>query len=316
MLSLTFLGTSAARPTVERSVSSIVVAREGETLMFDCGEGTQRQMMRFSVGFTLSEIFFTHFHADHYLGLIGLVRTLALQGRTDPMYLYGPRGAEQHLGALLEVGVERATFPVVVREVDAGDRLAREGFDLEVVGVEHGRAAVGYALREHDRLGRFDPVKAREMGIPEGPLWGRIHRGEPVELENGETVDPAELVGPSRPGRLLVLSGDTRPCNSLVAAADGADLLVHDATFGDDERDRAKETAHSTAVEAAQVALAARAKRLVLTHLSARYSINAKQLEDEARTVFENTMVAKDGMVIEIPFAEEVSPGGEKPQGG
>jgi ribonuclease Z len=312
MLSLTFLGTSAARPTVERSVSSIVVAREGETLMFDCGEGTQRQMMRYGVGFALSEIFFTHFHADHYLGLIGLVRTLALQGHTDPIYLYGPRGAEQHLGALLEIGVERTTFPVKIRELDVGERLSRSGYDLEVVGVEHGRAAVGYALREHERLGRFDPDKARQLGIPEGPLWGRIHRGEPVKLDDGRVVDPAQLVGPSRQGRLLVLSGDTRPCSAVVEAADGADLLVHDATFGDDEKDRAKETAHSTAVEAAQVALAARAKRLVLTHLSARYSVNAKQLEDEARAVFKDTTVARDGMVIELPFADDEACGGEK----
>lgn len=277
--------------------------------MFDCGEGTQRQMMRYGVGFSLSEIFFTHFHADHYLGLIGLVRTLALQGRTEAMVCYGPKGAERHIGALLQVGVERTTFPVEVREVSAGETLRRDGYDLEVVAVEHGRGAVGYALREAERLGRFDPARARELGIPEGPLWGRIHRGETVSLADGRVVEPADLVGPARPGRLVVLSGDTRPCESVVEAAGGADLLVHDATFGDDERDRAKETAHSTAAEAAQVALAARAKRLVLTHLSARYSVNPKQLEDEARAVFPETTVARDGMVVEVPFMESATAG-------
>jgi ribonuclease Z len=262
-------------------------------------------MMRYGVGFTLSDIFFTHFHADHYLGVIGLVRTLSLQARTEPMTLYGPGGARRHLGGLLEVGVERATFPLEIEELAPGDKLSRDGYDVEVVAVEHGRGAVGYALREHMRLGRFDPDKARALGIPEGPLWGRIHRGEPVELDDGRTVDASELVGPSRPGRLVVLSGDTRPCASLVAAADGADLLVHDATFGEDEKDRAEDTGHSTAVEAAQVALAARVKCLVLTHVSARYSVNAKELEDQARLVFPETVVARDGMVIDVPFPEE-----------
>jgi len=305
MLSLTFLGTSAARPTVERSVTSLVVSRDGETLMFDCGEGTQRQMMRYGVSFSLAEIFFTHFHADHYLGVIGLVRTLALQGRTEPMCFYGPRGAKRVLGAAMNLGIERTTFPVEIREVKPGEVLRRKEYDLEVLRVDHGGGAVGYALREHDRLGRFDPERARELGIPEGPLWGRIHRGEPIEISDGRVISPAELVGPARPGRLVVLTGDTRPCGSVVTAAGGADLLVHDATFGDDEKDRALETQHSTAAEAAQVALAARAKRLVLTHFSARYSTSAGLLADEAKAVFRNVTVAKDGLEIDIPFAEE-----------
>ena len=302
MLQLTFLGTSAARPTVERSVSSVAVSREGETLLFDCGEGTQRQMMRYGVGFALSEIFFTHFHADHYLGVLGLIRTLALQGRTESMCFYGPKGAKQILGAAVELGLERPTFPIEIEELTAGERLRRPGYDLEIIGVEHGRHAVGYALREHERLGKFDPDKARRLGVPEGPTWGRIHRGETVELEDGRVVSPDDLVGPARPGRLVVLSGDTRPCSGVVQASHGADLLVHDATFGEDERQRAWDTAHSTAVEAAQVALAARAKRLVLTHLSARYSVSAQQLLDEARSVFAETVVAKDGLALEVPY--------------
>jgi len=304
MLSLTFLGTSAARPTVERSVSSVAVSREGETLLFDCGEGTQRQMMRYGVGFALSEIFFTHFHADHYLGVVGLIRTLALQGRTESMCLYGPTGAKQILRAAVDLGLERPTFPIEIEELTAGERLRRPGYDLEVIGVEHGRDALGYALREHERLGKFDPDKARRLGVPEGPTWGRIHRGESVELD-GRVVGPSDLVGPARPGRLVVLSGDTRPCERVVEASHGADLLVHDATFGEDERQRARDTAHSTAVEAAQVALAARVKRLVLTHLSARYSVSAQQLLDEARSVFAETVVAKDGLALEVPYSGE-----------
>ena len=303
MLRLTFLGTSAARPTVERSVSSIVIVREGETLMFDCGEGTQRQMMRYGVSFALSDLFFTHFHADHYLGLVGLLRTLSLEGRTDPIRLYGPPGAKQFLGAVLDPGSERLTFAVEIRELRAGETLRRKEYDLEVIGVEHGENALGYALREHERLGQFKPERACELGIPEGPLWGALHRGRSVELPDGRVVRPEELVGPSRPGRLVVLSGDTRPCESVVGAAEGADLLVHDATFGEDKKDRARQTEHSTAVEAARVALAARARRLVLTHLSARYSKASEALLNEARAVFPETVVATDGMEIDVPYA-------------
>ena len=310
MLTLTFLGTSAARPTVERGVTSLAVAREGETLLFDCGEGTQRQMMRYGVGFTFGDVFFTHFHADHFLGITGLVRTLALQGRTEPLGLYGPSGAERHLGAALRLGVERTPFEIAVHELRAGDRLSRGEYDIEAVEVRHGRDALGYAIREHQRLGRFEPEQARALGVPEGPLWGRLHRGETVDWEepgDGGTAvrrsaDPAALVGPPRPGRLVVYSGDTRPCETVVAAATEADVLIHEATFGAEERDRAIETEHSTALEAAQVALAARARRLVLTHLSARYSAIPDVLRDEAREVFRETTVARDGMVIEVPY--------------
>ncbi|UCG86704.1 MAG: ribonuclease Z [Gemmatimonadota bacterium] len=308
MLSLTFLGTSAARPTVERSVSSIAITRAGETLLFDCGEGTQRQMMRYGVGFSLSEIFFTHFHADHYLGVIGLIRTLALQGRTEPMVCYGPPGAKRVLGSAINLGLERPTFPIEVRELKPGDRLDRHEYAIEVIDVKHGGAALGYALREHERLGRFNPERATELGVPEGPLWGRLHRGESVELPDHRVVRPDDLVGPARPGRLVVLSGDTRPCESVVAAAEGADLLVHDATFGNDEKDRACETDHSTAAEAAQVALAARVKRLVLTHFSARYSVSAKVLVEQAQAVFSDVVAAKDGLEIAVPHADEKPP--------
>lgn len=287
-------------------------------MLFECGEGTQRQMMRYGVSFSLSEVFITHFHADHFLGVIGLVRTLGLQGRDAPLHLYGPRGAKRHLGAAVELGIERSPFEIHIHEVKAGQRLARDQYDVEVIKVDHGRHAVGYALREHQRLGRFNPAKARALGVPEGPLWGRLHRGETVDFDvrlddattERRTVSAAQLVGPSRPGRLLVYSGDTRPCESVVEAADGADLLVHEATFGEEEKHRAQETDHSTAVEAAHVALAARAKRLALTHLSARYSAVWDVLLREARSVFPETVVARDGMTIDVSFAEKT--GGEQ----
>ncbi len=310
MLSVTFLGTSAARPTVERNVSGVALVREGETLLFECGEGTQRQMMRYGVSFALSEIFFTHFHADHFLGVIGLIRTLGLQARVEPMRLYGPRGAKKVLGQAIELGVERVPFKVEIEEVKPGTTLRttddgrREGYEIQVFGTEHGGGSVGYALREHERRGRFDVEKARAAGIPEGPLWGKLTKGEPITLPNGPTFQPSDFVGPKRPGRLVVLTGDTRPCAAVVDAAQGADLLIHEATFGEEERDRAKETGHSTAKEAAQVALAAKARRLVLSHVSARYSISAEELVKEAREVFKETAVAKDGMTIEVPFPD------------
>lgn len=310
MLSVTFLGTSAARPTVERNVSGLAIHREGETLLFECGEGTQRQMMRYGVSFALSEIFFTHFHADHFLGVIGLMRTLGLQGRPEPLFLYGPKGAKKVLGQAMQLGVERVPFPVEIREVKAGDVIRdagsgmRDAYEIRVFATEHGGGSVGYALREHERRGRFDPDKARAAGIPEGPLWGKLTKGETVGLSDGRTVGPEGFVGPTRPGRLVVFTGDTRPCSSVVDAAQGADLLIHEATFGEEEKDRAKETGHSTAKEAAQVALAAKVKRLVLCHVSARYSLSAEDLVTEAREVFPNVMVAKDGLEVAVPFTD------------
>jgi len=304
MLALTFLGTSAARPTVERNVTAVALEREGESMLFDCGEGTQRQMMRYGVGFSFGEIFFTHFHSDHFLGVVGLMRTLGLQGRTEPLTLYGPTGAKKILSEVIALGFERPAFAVEIVELKPGATLKRKGYELIAVPVDHGRGALGYLLREQLRLGRFDPEKARALGVPEGPLWGKIHRGESVDLPDGRRVGPADLVGPPRPGRAVVISGDTKPCKSLVDAATGADLLIHEATFCEEEKERAKETDHSTAAEAAQVALAAGVKRLVLTHVSARYSANAEELLKEAKAVFPETAVAKDGMRIEVPYRD------------
>jgi len=310
MLSVTFLGTSAARPTVERNVSAMALVREGETLLFECGEGTQRQMMRYGVSFALSEIFFTHFHADHFLGVIGLIRTLGLQARAEPMRLYGPKGARKLLGQAIQLGVERVPFNVDIIEVKPGEVIRdagsgmRDAYEIHVFATEHGGGSVGYALKEHQRRGRFDVDKARAAGIPEGPLWGKLTKGETVQLPDGRTVGPEGIVGGNRPGRLVVFTGDTRPCAAVVDAAQGADLLIHEATFGEEEKERAKETGHSTAREAAQIALAAKARRLVLSHVSARYSISAEELVKEAREVFKETVVAKDGMTIEVPFSD------------
>lgn len=303
-LSLTLLGTSASRPTIERNVSSIALVREGETMLFDCGEGTQRQMMRYGVSFSLEDIFFTHFHADHVIGVIGLMRTMALQGRENVLRLWGPRGASRHLKRAEQFGVDRLTFPVQIRELEHDENVKRDDYSIVAFDVEHGPGpALGFALVEDDRKGRFHPDQARALGIPEGPMWGRIHRGESVTLEDGRTIAAADIVGPPRKGRTVVLTGDTRPCASTEEKARAADLLVHEATFGDEEAERAIETGHSTAREAAQLASRAGCQRLLLTHFSARYSRDASELESQARSEFANTTIGRDGMEIEVPFS-------------
>jgi ribonuclease Z len=262
-------------------------------------------MMRYGITFALTDIFFTHMHADHMLGVTGLLRTLALQGRTEPMNLYGPVGSEKLLWRAITLGSEKQHFEIKVVELAPDTPLKRHGYSIVPFAVEHGdRSAIGYHLVEETRLGRFNPEKAKEMGIPEGPLWGKIHKGETVNLPDGRTIQPSELVGPSRPGRRIVLTGDSRPSEATVVAATGADLLVHEATFTTEEAPRALETGHSTAREAAEVAAKAGVKRLILTHVSARYSRDTSELEREAREVFPETVIARDGMEVDIPFEQ------------
>ncbi|NJD19016.1 MAG: MBL fold metallo-hydrolase, partial [Gemmatimonadetes bacterium] len=245
MIRLTFLGTAASRPTVGRNVAGLAVQREGDLMLFDCGEGTQRQMMRFATGFGVKAIYVTHLHAAHFLGITGLLRTMALQAREEPLAIFGPRGAARLLDAAVHLGVDRVPFPVGIEEVAPGEAVPGDGYAVHAFAVAHGVPAVGWALVEEPRLGRFDVERARSLGIPEGPLYGRLHRGEAVEVE-GRTFLPGELVGPARPGRAVVYAGDCRPCAGTVERARGADGLIHEATFGADEADRARETQHST----------------------------------------------------------------------
>lgn len=305
-LTVTFLGTSASRPTVERGVSALALVREGETMLIDCGEGTQRQMMRYGVSFNFGDLFFTHFHSDHIIGTLGLMRTLSLQGRTETLRIWGPRGLTQLMKRADAFGGERLTYQVEINELTPGEPLKRKDYAIVPYAVDHrGVTAVGYALIEELRRGRFNPDLARELGVPEGPLWGKIHKGEAVTLDDGRVVEPSTLVGPTRTGRRVVITGDTRPCGATIEIAQGADLLVHESTFGDEEAERAVETGHSTAREAAQVAAGAGVQRLVLTHFSARYSRDPSDLDREAREVFPQVTIARDGMEIEVPFADE-----------
>ncbi|HTN51438.1 MAG TPA: ribonuclease Z [Anaeromyxobacter sp.] len=303
MLRLTFLGTSAAQPTLRRNLSGLAIRRERELFLVDCGEGTQRQLIQFGAGFDVAAIFFTHFHADHYLGAIGFLRTLSMQGRTEPFDVYGPRPARRLLETMLFTGADRFAFEVRIHEVRPGERVAREGCALLPFETDHRTPSVGWALVEDERPGRFHPDRAAALGVPAGPLFGALQRGERVTLPDGRVVRPEEVVEPHRRGRRVVVTGDTRPCAGTVEAARGADLLIHDATFGDAEADRAQETMHSTAREAGEVARAAGPGRLVLTHLSTRYDRDWQPLLDQAREAWQGPLqVAHDGLVIEVPL--------------
>jgi ribonuclease Z len=305
-LDVVFLGTSGSTPTAKRALAATLVRRGGERLLFDCAEGTQRQLLRCDVGLVdLEEIFFTHFHADHYLGLPGMLKTYALRGRELPLTMYGPRGLRQLLTTLRRI-FGRLTYPVETVELEPGTRLQRDGYTLGTIAVDHGVPAIGYSLVEDERPGRFDVEMATTLGVPDGPERGILQRGEPVTLAGGEEITPDQVLGPARAGRKLVLSGDTAPVASVVEAAAAADLLVHEATFLADERERARETLHSTAGEAALVAREAGVRMLALTHVSTRYF--GHQVVEEARELFPVTVVPRDFDVVEIPFPERGAP--------
>jgi ribonuclease Z len=305
-MDVVFLGTSGSMPTARRAAAATLVRRGGERLLFDCAEGTQRQLLRSDIGLVdLDEIFLTHFHADHFLGLPGMLKTFALRGREQPLTLYGPRGFDELLHALRRI-FGRLTYEVTVLELAAGAVLPRDGYELRTFPVRHGRDALGYALVEEERPGRFDVEAADALGVPSGRERGVLQSGEPVTLADGRVVTPAEVLGAARPGRKLVLTGDTAPSDDVVEAAFGADLLVHEATFCEDEAERARETEHSTALEAARVGRDAQVRLLALTHLSSRYG--GGDVEREARTVFPDTVVPRDFDLIEIPFPERGGP--------
>lgn len=305
LIRLTFLGTSAAQPTIHRNVSGIAVKADADLLLFDCGEGSQRQMIRYGTGFAVDGVFFTHFHADHYLGIIGFLRTLGMMGREAPLTLYGPHPAKRLLHQAIYLGTDRLDFPVEIREMEGGDSVRRNGYTVRAVKVEHRISALAYVLEEDIRAGRFDLEAAKALGVPPGPMFGQLQRGEAVRLPDGREVHPEQVLGPSRAGRKLAISGDTRPCDALAEAAAEVDLLVHEATFSDDEQARAKETRHSTAREAAGIARKAQARRLVLTHLSSRHDVDTKPLLAQAREAFDGPVeIAHDGMTVELTVRE------------
>jgi ribonuclease Z len=299
-LSIFFAGTAGSIPTARRGLPAVLVRRGGHRILFDCGEGTQRQLVS-SVGLAdMDEIFLTHFHTDHWLGLPGMLKSFDLRGRDRPLAVYGPPGLREVLVFALRA-FGRVRFELQLIELETGDVLERDGYRIAPVPVSHRGPAFGYALFEDERPGSFDPDAAERLGLTPGPEFGRLQRGEVVR-----GVSPDQVLGPARPGRKLVISGDTMPCETVRVAADRADVLVHEATFAHDERERAAETGHSTAEQAATLARDAGVAMLALTHFSTRYPVSL--LRDEARAIFAPTVLPRDFDTIEIPFAERGHP--------
>jgi ribonuclease Z len=305
-LDLVFLGTSGSVPTARRGLAGTLLRRGGERILVDCGEGTQRQLLRSSVGLVeLPEIFVTHYHADHYLGLPGMLKTFSLRSRELPLTVYGPPGLVDLFGVLRRV-FGRLSYELSLVELRHGDTVERPDYRIEAFAVEHGVSANGYALVEQPRPGRFDVAEARRLGVPEGPLFGCLQAGKTVELEDGNCVAPESVLGPARPGRKVVLAGDTRAAEAVLESARDADVLVHEATFSHEERERADETLHATATSAARLALEAGVRLLALTHLSNRYF--GPEIVREARAVFPETVVPRDFDIIDVRFPERGGP--------
>lgn len=300
MLHVVFLGTAGSLPTPERNPSAILVNREGEMLLFDCGEGTQRQMMRARTGMMrLNYIFLTHLHADHILGVPGLLETMAFQGREGPLTIAGPAHTIDLVEKFSSICYFSRDFEVRAMELEPGDVVRMDGYQVEAVETQHSVPSIGYCLKEDERLGRFNREAAIALGVPPGPLFGKLQHGQEV-LVNGKTVRPDQVMGAPRPGRKIVYTGDTRPCRTVEAASRGADLLIHDCALANDMAEWARETKHSTAGEAAQLARRAGVRQLVLTHISSRYSEDISQILKDARSVFEKTLIAEDLMTMEI----------------
>ena len=296
-LSLFFAGTGGSTPAARRGLPALLVRRGGDRMLFDCGEGTQRQLVR-SVGLIdVESVFITHFHADHWLGLPGMLKSLALRERAQPLALYGPPGLRELMG-VMRIVYGRLPFELRIVELDPAQAVERDGYRVAAVPVRHGpREAYGYALVEDERPGEFDPGAAERLGVSPGPDFGRLQRGRTVE-----GVAPEQVMGPPRQGRKVVFSGDTGPCEALAVAAHQADVLVHEATFIDEEAERARETFHSTARQAAELARQAEARLLALTHISTRYG--GREVREEARACFAATEVPRDFDAIEVPFPE------------
>jgi ribonuclease Z len=303
-LDVLFIGTAGSAPTAGRGLPATLVRRGGDRLLFDCGEGTQRQLLR-SIGLVdLEEIFLTHFHADHFLGLPGMLKTFGLRGRETPLTIYGPPGLRALFEALKPV-VGGTAYEVRLVELEPNVPLERDGYLVAAFQVAHRVRAYGYALVEHDRPGRFDEQRAAELGVRPGPDFGRLQRGESVSVGERE-VRPEEVLGEGRRGRKVVLAGDSAPADSTRAIAHRADLLVHEATFANEEAARAAETGHSTAAGAARLAAEAEVTLLALNHVSPRHAPD--ELRAEAREVFDATIVPRDFDSVEIPFPERGSP--------
>jgi ribonuclease Z len=299
-LRIIFLGTGGSWPTVKRNVSSLAIKRGSEILLFDCGEGTQRQFQQSNLSYMqISKIFITHFHGDHFLGLPGLIQTMQLNDRDTPLHIYGPKGMEELTDHLLTLGYFRPSYEIISHDITNGDKVEFEDYSIHILKVKHNVPTYSYCLEEHQRPGKFNKPKALELGIPEGPLFSKLQCGQTITLGNGKHITPDMILGPSRKGRKIVISGDTMPCEEMIAFSKNADVLVHEATFDSELEDIAKEYGHTTAAQAAEIAKKAKVEKLFLVHISPRY-LDYRVLENDARKIFVQSFVPKDFQEIEI----------------
>jgi len=299
-LRIIFLGTGGSWPTMKRNVSSLAIKRGSEILLFDCGEGTQRQFQQSNLSFMqISKIFITHFHGDHFLGLPGLIQTMQLNDRDTPLHIYGPKGMEELTDHLLTLGYFRPSYEIISHDITNGDEVEFEEYSIHVLKVKHNVPAFSYCLEEQQRPGKFNKPKALELGIPEGPLFSKLQCGQTITLANGKNITPDMILGPSRKGRKIVISGDTMPCEEMIAFSKNADVLVHEATFDSELEDIAKDYGHTTAAQAAEIAKKADVEKLFLVHVSPRY-LDYRVLENDARKIFVQSFVPKDFQEIEI----------------
>jgi ribonuclease Z len=298
-MKLIFLGSGGSWPSKIRNVPSIAIKYESEVILFDCGEGTQRQFMFSPLSFMqVKKIFITHFHGDHFLGLPGLIQSMYLNERTDPLYIFGPRGATKIISNLLKLGYFTPSYEIIIEDLEDGSVMEFEKYNVTASSVEHNVPSLGYALEEHSRPGFFDKPKALELGIPEGPLFGKLQRGKSIMIED-KKITPEMVMGPPRRGRKVAYTGDTKPCEAVVKLAKGCDVMIHDATFDSELEEKANNYGHSSTRQAAEIARKAEAEHLYLFHISPRYE-DSEKLEKQAREIFPNTFAAVDLMEIEL----------------
>ena len=298
-MKLVFLGTSGAQPTIDRALSCICLEKNGEILMFDAGEGAQISYIKSGLGWNKKmKIFVTHLHGDHCIGILGLLQTMTLQNRTEPMEIYGPDGIEEFIAANIKVLNFGLSFPVMITAIQEECVVDEKTYTVHACEAEHSIPAFSFVFQEKDRPGRFHPDKAKEIGVPEGELWHKLQTGHEVKVDN-KTVKPSDVLGEKRPGKKIGISGDTRPTKKLEEFFKNCDYLVFDSTFKDDLKDKAIETFHTTAKEAAQLAKNANVSNLILTHFSARYKDDI-ELVEEAKKIHGSVIAAKDLLEIKL----------------
>jgi len=303
-LRIIFLGTSGSWPTIKRGAPSIAIKRSGEVILFDCGEGTQRQLQKSNLSYMqISKIFITHFHGDHFLGMPGLIQTMQLNDRETPLNIYGPKGMNILVKQLLSLGYFSPNYKIISHEVDEGTILDFNEYTISIIRVKHGVPTIAYCFEEKLRPGKFNKPKALKLGIPEGPLYSKLQRGKEITLDNGKKIKPSMVLGPPRKGRKIVISGDTNPIKKMIDFAKGADILIHEATFDSSYEDISGDYGHSTSKQAADIAKKAKVNKLLLTHISPRY-LNSSVIQNEAREVFKNSYAVKDFQEIDVKLKD------------